>query len=71
MLDAFLFVLKYNLRWQRLLYVLVIAVGSRIVFDGFNFPHPWWMAPIDYLLAWVTIVILDSVLRRFSKTWPE
>jgi hypothetical protein len=63
MKDAVLFAIQYNLKLPRLVFVLVLAVGNRLVFDGFTLPNPWWMVPVYYLLTWVVVVLVDCAWR--------
>jgi hypothetical protein len=64
------FAIQYNLRWQRLLYILGLTIFVRILHNGTAIPWPWWHIFGFYGLSWMAVVAVDTILRRVLKNWP-
>ena len=70
-MSYFLFAVKYNLGWRRLLYIAGLTIFVHILIDGPKVMHPVWSYPGFYLLSWMAVVAVDTILKRFLRNWPK
>lgn len=70
LMDALVFSVSYNFKWQRLLYILGLSGFVYILHDGLKLPSPWWHIFGFYGISWIGVVLADTVLKRARKDWP-